>query len=258
MPGSSVSWISVIATSRAGVRHKIRVRRGAPDHVEHAEGDSAHAARSDAVTVGSVIDLHASGTVPELRTDRLVLRDWRESDLEPFGEINADPVVMEHFPSTLDAEGTRAMVERQRERWRDDGMGWWAVEHAATGEFVGTVGLMRVDFAAPFHDVGHPVAEVGWRLARSAWGQGYATEAARASLAWGFDDVGLDEIVSFTVAANKRSRRVMERLGMVRDPSVDFEHPRVDPDSPLRHHVVYRLRAPRSPAIATPTTGSGE
>ena len=205
-------------------------------------------------TVADVDDLgsRSPSTAPELRTDRLVLRDWRESDLLPFGELNADPVVMEHFPSTLDAEGTRATVERQRARWRDDGMGWWAVEDAATGSFVGAVGLMRVDFAAPFHDVSQPVAEIGWRLARSAWGQGYATEAASASLQWGFDDLRLDEIVSFTVTANQRSRRVMERLGMVRDPSVDFEHPRVDPDSPLRHHVVYRLRAPGRPGVATP------
>jgi len=121
-----------------------------------------------------------------------------------------------------------------------NGFGLWAVEVRASGEFVGFTGLDVPEFEADFM----PAVEVGWRLGRSAWGNGYATEAARAALAFGFEEVGLGEIVSFTTPANRRSRAVMERLGMRHDPSGDFEHPSLPPDHPLRPHVLYRLKSP--------------
>ncbi|MHB1140036.1 MAG: GNAT family N-acetyltransferase [Microthrixaceae bacterium] len=185
--------------------------------------------------------------MPRLRTARLVLRDWREADLAPFGELNADPVVMEHFPTTLDDAANRALVERLRRRWREEGRSWWVVEESSTGSFVGAVGLLSVDFAAPFHDLDRPATEVGWRLARHAWGRGYATEAAHAALQWGWTIAGLSEVLSFTSTGNVRSRRVMERLGMTRDPAGDFDHPRVVAGSPLRRHVLYRVSSPVAP-----------
>ena len=178
--------------------------------------------------------------MPELRTERLLLRDWREEDLDPFAELNADPVAMEHFPSALSAAQSAQMVERIRERWFDDGLSWWAVESRDTGEFLGAVGLMRVDFDAPFNDPARPSIEAGWRLRRAAWGHGYAPEAAVAALRWGFDERGADEIVAFTVVTNERSRRVMEKIGMVHDADGDFGHPRVESGSPQRRHVLYR------------------
>jgi len=180
--------------------------------------------------------------MPELRTERLLLRDWRESDLEPFAELNSDPIAMEHFPSTLTTAQSAEMIEAQRARWSDDGLGWWAVEDLADGEFVGAVGPMRVTFDAPFNDAGARLVEVGWRLRRQVWGRGYAPEGARAAISWAFQDPSLDEILSFTVVDNDRSRRVMEKLGMTHDPDGDFEHPRVPDGSPLRRHVLYRLQ----------------
>ena len=179
--------------------------------------------------------------VPVLRTARLVLRGWRPDDLAPFAALNADPEVMEHLPGVLDRERSDALAGRIGAHFAREGFGLWAVEVAGGAPFIGFVGLSRVPFDAHFT----PAVEVGWRLARAAWGFGYATEAARAAVAFGFDRVGLDEIVSFTVAANRRSRAVMARLGMHRDPADDFDHPLVGPDDHLRRHVLYRLRAPR-------------
>jgi RimJ/RimL family protein N-acetyltransferase len=176
--------------------------------------------------------------VPEIRTERLRLRGWRQPDLQPFAEMNADVEVMEHFPAPLTRAESDGLVDRFRERWAEDGHGPWVVERLEDARFLGFVGLMTPRFDAPFM----PAVEVGWRLARMAWGHGYATEAARAALAYGFEAVGLREIVSFTVPANSRSRAVMERLGMVRDPTDDFDHPRLPEGSPLRRHVLYRLR----------------
>jgi RimJ/RimL family protein N-acetyltransferase len=175
---------------------------------------------------------------PVLETERLFLREWRDSDADPFIIMNADPLVMEFFPETYSEERTRRFVERIRECWAERGYGLWAVERQDTGHFIGYVGLWPATFPAPFT----PAVEVGWRLAADQWGNGYATEAARASLRYGFDTVGLDEIVSFTSGLNVRSWRVMERLGMRRDASGDFEHPNVPEGHPLRPHVLYRIR----------------
>ena len=174
---------------------------------------------------------------PTLATPRLRLRPWRDGDLPAFAAMNADPVVMRHFPGTLDRAGSDALVGRIGEHFARHGFGLWAVEAPGVAAFVGFVGLAVPGFQAHFT----PCAEVGWRLARGHWGRGYATEAARAALAFGFERAGLDEIVSFTVPANLGSRRVMERLGMRRSPADDFDHPALPEGSPLRRHVLYRL-----------------
>lgn len=172
---------------------------------------------------------------PLIATERLLLRDWRDTDVDAFAAMNADPVVMEYFPQPYTTERTRQFVERIRERWRELGYGLWAVERNDTGRFLGYVGLWPATFPANFT----PAVEVGWRLAADQWGHGYATEGARAALDYGFGTLGLDEIVSFTSALNLRSIKVMERLGMHR--AADFDHPNV-PDGPLRAHVLYRIR----------------
>jgi RimJ/RimL family protein N-acetyltransferase len=175
--------------------------------------------------------------VPELRTARLRLRGWRPEDREPFAGLNADPHVVEFLPGALSRAESDALVDRIEAGWAADGFGLWAVEVPGVSPFVGFVGLSAARFAAPFT----PAVEIGWRLAPAAWGQGYATEAGRASLTFGFDDHRLAEIVSFTARGNQRSRRVMDRLGMRHDPADDFEHPNVAAGSPLRAHVLYRL-----------------
>ena len=175
--------------------------------------------------------------VPEVRTERLVLRGWRGADLAPFAALNADPAVMEFFPARLSREDSDAFVGRQIAGWAANGFGLWAVERLDGGDFIGFAGLTRPRFEAAFT----PAVEVGWRFARGAWGHGFATEAALAALAFGFETVGLDEIVSFTSPANERSWRVMERLGMTHDPADDFDHPSLPEGHPLRRHVLYRI-----------------
>jgi ribosomal-protein-alanine N-acetyltransferase len=177
-----------------------------------------------------------------LRTDRLILRRWRAADREPYAALNADPEVMEHFPARLTRAESDAMVDRIEAGFDEFGFGLWAVEVAATGEFVGFTGLAVPRFEAPFL----PAVEVGWRLARSAWGHGYASEAACRSLEFGFVEAGLPEILSFTAIINLRSRAVMERIGMTHDEAGDFDHPRV-PEGPLRRHVLYRYPRERWP-----------
>ena len=173
-----------------------------------------------------------------LQTQRLLLRPWRESDLEPFAALNADPVVMEHFARPLDRSESDAFVARIRAHFARDGFGFWAVEVPGVAPLVGLVGLARPAFEAPFT----PCVEVGWRLAREHWGRGYATEAAQASIRFGFERLGLDEIVSFTVPHNVRSRAVMERIGMTRSPGEDFDHPVLAEGHKLRRHVLNRIR----------------
>lgn len=166
------------------------------------------------------------------------MRRWRDEDLAPFAAMNADPVVMEFFPSTLARADSDALVRRIEERFEDRGYGLWAVEVVGVAPFIGFVGLNPTEWEAHFT----PAVEVGWRLAKEYWGQGYATEAAREALRFGFEEVGLDEIVSFTSEGHLASRAVMERLGMTRDPIDDFDNPKVPEGSPLRRHVLYRLR----------------
>jgi RimJ/RimL family protein N-acetyltransferase len=172
-----------------------------------------------------------------VRTERLWLRGWRPEDRDPFAALNVDPKVVEFLPGTLSRDASDALVDRIESEWDEHGYGLWAVEIPGVAPFVGFVGLSTAAFDAAFT----PAVEVGWRLAPDAWGHGYATEAGRASLAHGFETIGVDEIVSFTARGNTRSRRVMERLAMHHDPGDDFEHPRVDRGSDLRHHVLYRL-----------------
>jgi RimJ/RimL family protein N-acetyltransferase len=152
--------------------------------------------------------------------------------------LNADPLVMEYFPSTLTADQSDAMVDQIEETFTSENLGLWAVEIPGIAPFAGYVGLWPTRFAAPFT----PAIEVGWRLARSYWGRGYATEAARVAVGDGFERLGLSEIVSLTAEINERSRRVMEKLGMTRDPAEDFDHPNVQVGHPLRRHVLYRLK----------------
>jgi RimJ/RimL family protein N-acetyltransferase len=178
--------------------------------------------------------------VTELRTDRLLLRQWRDDDLEAFAELNSDPEVIRHFPRGLSRAESDTLADRQRTLIAERGWGLWAVE--APEGFIGFVGLSEPRFEAHFT----PAVEVGWRLAKRGWRKGYATEAARSVVAFGFDELALEEIVSFTFAGNERSRGVMERLGMTHDPADDFDHPLLPARDPLRHHVLYRLRRPRA------------
>lgn len=173
---------------------------------------------------------------PQLATPRLLLRGWRPSDREPFAAINADPEVMEHFPAPLGRAESDELVDSIEAGFERDGFGLWAVELRKGSGLIGFTGLAVPSFEAPFT----PAVEVGWRLARPAWGHGYATEAARASLDFGFEQRDLPEIVSFTSVGNRRSRAVMERLGMTRNPGDDFEHPLIRDGDPLRRHVLYR------------------
>jgi ribosomal-protein-alanine N-acetyltransferase len=175
-----------------------------------------------------------------IRTERLILRDWRDEDIEPLAAINADPLVVRFLPGPMTLEETRAMVERKRAHRARHGFTSFAVEVPGVAPFIGYVGLQVPAFAAHFM----PAVEIGWRLAPAHWGKGYATEAARAALRFGFGDLNLDQIVSFTVPANRPSRAVMERIGMTYDPKDDFDHPRLAEGHPLRRHVLYRINRP--------------
>jgi RimJ/RimL family protein N-acetyltransferase len=174
----------------------------------------------------------------ELTTDRLLLRQWKDSDSEPFAALNADPAVMTHFPAQMTRAESDSFVERMTADIDRRGYGLWALEVIGTGRFIGFTGLSVPSFDAHFL----PAVEVGWRLAKDAWGNGYATEAARASLAYGFGPAGLDEIVSFTATTNLPSQRVMQRIGMTHDEADDFDHPRLEKGHRLERHVLYRIK----------------
>jgi RimJ/RimL family protein N-acetyltransferase len=185
--------------------------------------------------------LHPSaGSAAELRTERLILRRWRAADRTPFAALNADPGVMEHFPSLLSRHESDHLIDRIESDFDSHGFGLWAVESTEASALIGFTGLSVPRFQAHFT----PAVEVGWRLARAYWGHGFATEAARAALALGFGEARLEGIVSFTIPANLRSRRVMEKLGMSRRPEDDFDHPLLPEHHPMRRHVLYRLRRP--------------
>ena len=181
--------------------------------------------------------MRPTSPVPRVTTERLLLREWLPSDREPFARMNADPRVVEFLSRPLDRAASDELVDRIEARWASEGHGLWAVERRDDRTFIGFVGLAAPTFEAAFT----PCVEIGWRLDAAAWGRGYATEGARAALRFGFEEHDLAEIVSFTVPANRRSRAVMERLGMTRDPADDFDLPSLAEGHELRRHVLYRL-----------------
>jgi 3-dehydroquinate dehydratase/shikimate dehydrogenase len=173
-----------------------------------------------------------------IKTDRLLLRSWQEEDLDPLAQLNTDPRVMEFLPTLLTREESRARLELYNQHIKDHGWGLWAVSAPGVSDFIGWIGLWPIGFEAHFT----PAVEVGWRLLPKFWGQGYATEGARASLEYGFNTLNLNEIVSITVPANLRSIRVMKKLGMHHDPKDDFNHPKFPEGHPLSRHILYRIK----------------
>lgn len=174
-----------------------------------------------------------------LKTQRLILRPWREEDLQPFAQLNADPRVMECLIGPLSQQESNELAIRIQNKMKEQGWGIWAVEVPGVANFIGFVGLAHVLFSAPFT----PAVEIAWRLSYHHWGLGYATEGAKAALDFGFKAIKLNEIVAFTVVNNMRSRHVMEKLGMHHDPKDDFDHPKVPKGHLLERHVLYRLKA---------------
>jgi ribosomal-protein-alanine N-acetyltransferase len=174
-----------------------------------------------------------------LRTDRLILRRWQDGDREPFAAMSADPGVMEHFPAMMTRDESDAFIDAVDARIEERGFGFWALEVAETSQFIGFTGLSIPQFQAHFL----PAVEIGWRLSRSAWGHGYASEAARRALGFAFDEAGIGEVVSFTTTTNGRSQAVMQRIGMTHDPADDFEHPSLPEGHRLQRHVLWRMSA---------------
>jgi len=175
-----------------------------------------------------------------LETARLTLRRWRDSDVEPLVQMNADPRVNAFLYGSRSRESSEAAALRMREELERLGYGWWVVEVRGRQDFAGMICLRDVPFAAHFT----PAWEIGWRFAFDAWGYGYATEGAGAALAYAFETMKLDQVVAFTSESNRRSQRVMERLGMSRNPADDFDHPLIAPGHALRRHLLYRIRRP--------------
>lgn len=174
----------------------------------------------------------------ELQTPRLLLRQWRDDDLTDFAALNADPEVMRFFPACLDQAQSHALAARIRGHFAEHGFAPWVLQRRDSGAFIGVTGLLRVGFSAPFT----PAVEIAWRLDRAHWRQGFAREAASAALACGFERLGLTQIVAFTTRDNLPSQGLMQRLGMRRDATDDFDHPALAAGHPLRRHVLYRLR----------------
>ncbi len=172
-----------------------------------------------------------------LQTNRLLLRPWRKTDLIPFAQLNADPRVMEYFPSTLKEKESDQLAERFARELESRGWGFWATSLIVSGDFIGFIGLSPVQFSAHFT----PAVEIGWRLGVDFWGHGYATEGAKAALTYAFETLHLQEVVSFTTISNTRSRRVMERLSMHHKEEEDFDHPKLPEGHPLKRHVLYRI-----------------
>ncbi|CAM0117449.1 GNAT family N-acetyltransferase [Rhabdochlamydiaceae symbiont of Dictyostelium giganteum] len=193
----------------------------------------------DFVKKRSVVPHQKFNTI--IQTNRLILRPWKESDLLPFAQLNSDPKVMEYFPKLLTTEESDALAYRIIHNIQQKGWGFWAVSLRETDTFIGFTGLNEVNFTAPF-TAKKPTIEIGWRLSFSHWGKGYATEGAKAALEYGFCTLHLKEIASFTTLQNQRSRHVMEKIGMVHYEELDFDHPNLPSDHPLKHHVLYKLR----------------
>lgn len=177
-----------------------------------------------------------------LHTERLILRTFCDSDLAAMAAISADPIVMEHFPATQDVAATAALIARINQHFAQFGYALYAVEEKTTSSMLGFVGLNQPSFTiAHFKPAGLPIVEIGWRLAQAAWGQGYATEAAKAVLAHAFEVLNLPEIISFTARTNLKSQRVMQKIGLINRAEDNFNHPNLPFDSPLCAHVLYRL-----------------
>ena len=172
-----------------------------------------------------------------MRTVRLVLRHWHNSDRLPFARLNADAQVMEFLPSILSEQESNSLVDRIEAHFQEHGFGLYAAEIRSERRFIGFIGLSVPTFHAAFT----PCVEIGWRLAGECWGQGLATEGAREIVRYAFEELQLEDLVSFTVPANVRSQRVMKKLGMTRDPKDDFDHPRLPAGHRLQRHVLYRL-----------------
>jgi RimJ/RimL family protein N-acetyltransferase len=179
--------------------------------------------------------------------EQILLRQWQDRDLEPYAAMNADPEVMRHFPTLLTKEQTAVSMERQRRAIAERGWGLWAVE--IDGVFAGFTGLNIPGFSAPFM----PCTEIGWRFRREYWGRSLAYRAALEALRFGFDSLKLMEIVSFTATTNVRSLRLMQRLGLERDLSADFDHPMIPEGHLLRRHVLFRLRKPAHALAGEPS-----
>jgi RimJ/RimL family protein N-acetyltransferase len=172
----------------------------------------------------------------ELKTERLILRQWSRSDLDNFAKINADPEVMKYYPKLLSRQESDAGIAKFEALITKNGWGFWAVETIDDQSFIGLVGLHQPLYKLPFS----PCVEIGWRLARAEWGKGYVTEAGSACLEFAFDRLDLSEVYAFTSVANMKSRAVMERLNMI-NIRANFNHPTIPPNSPLREHVVYKI-----------------
>jgi len=176
--------------------------------------------------------------ISKIETSRLILREWKDTDFDPFKKMGLDPRVMEDFPSLLSPERSEAMIKGMQTHFQEHGFTFWATELKSTGQFVGFIGLALVSFDAHFT----PAVEIGWRLAYESWGQGYAPEGAIAALQAGFNQLKLSEIVSFTAVRNIKSQRVMQKIGMTHLESENFNHPRIPPTHPLCKHVLYRAK----------------
>lgn len=177
-----------------------------------------------------------------IQTERLSLRTWQAADAEAYWAINQDPRVIEFLCGSLTMEEVNQFIAAANLHQEKLGFTLWAAELKSTGELIGYVGLNATDFFQPYGAPFTPAVEVGWRLGSQFWDHGYATEGAKAALTFGFNVIGLDEIVSFTVPMNRRSIRVMEKIGLKRDESGDFRHPKLALDHPLSQHVLYRLK----------------
>lgn len=176
------------------------------------------------------------GEIIEIETERLILRQWHDEDKPLFAKMNADPDVMKYFPAVLTVEESNVLAEKIETLIAKNGWGFWAVEIISTGEFIGFVGLNQPTYEVPVSSC----VEIGWRLAKEYWGNGYATEAANACLDFAFQNLVLEDVYSFTAVSNKRSRAVMERLHMT-NTETNFEHPLVPENHPLREHVLYKI-----------------
>ncbi len=172
-----------------------------------------------------------------IETERLILREWKEEDKAPFARMNADPMVMEFFPRRLTENDSNHLVDRFQKHFETSGFGFYAVELKKTGDFMGFAGLQAVEMAVPFT----PAVEIAWRLDYEYWGKGYATEAAQTVLGHGFTELKLKEIVAYAVHDNSRAIKLIEKIGMKRDPKMDFDYPHLPKDHPLGRFVLYRM-----------------